>query len=562
MPSQPHNPSSAAIMPVVRSSNRVTSTVNGAYQHPTHVSTPVISAGYHAGAVQAANTGSHWPSTSSSFTPSHTPSVVSSSSTHAHMPNNSAYTHPAPHYAHTSSYNTPHNLGYAQSASVPSHTSHFSSTHSSHYGNGSSSTYGSHDRHSSHHKVHNSGKGRHGSHSVSAHSAQRPTVQLNPLDLQLQKWLDQRQNLPPLWGVRTIILDTNVLLDEASPDVLHDLHRLSSDLTFIVPYVLVQELDSLKARAHGPKYAARQAITRLHEMLVQSSKKEKWIRGQKADERLPLTGTLQTTSGDDRILECVNYFHTYSPKGKKAMLLTHDKNLQLKASILGMTTGGVAQLKTFFDGYKWLLDERQRLKTQLISANVTSNTHSMRIPDWKLEDYLPEDQEEEDEFQKVKREAAAAAAALVEEKAKSEKAALEASKHAALHADALSRLPEGTRIDLYDDSTESAVSSPRSVSEVSQQFTSKKEASASTTPAVSDTELSEDSTVSKASSDQSREKSKKKKDKKDKKEKEKKKKRKDKHKEKKRKRVDSDEEPEEAPANKKATPAPDVIIID
>lgn len=287
-------------------------------------------------------------------------------------------------------------------------------------------------------------------------------VTLNSMDLQLQKWLDQRQNLPPLWGVRTVILDTNVLLDGSSPDVLHDLHRLSSDLTFIVPYVLVQELDALKARAHGPKYAARQAISRLFEMLVQGSKKEKWIRGQKPDERKQLEGTLQGTSGDDRILECLHYFHSYSPKGKRVLLLTHDKNLQLKTKLLGMSSASVHQVKTFFEGFEWLRKERDILQTQLLSTNAATS-RTLKVPDWKLEDYNPQDEEEEeDEFAKVKREAEAAEAAEIAKKEKSEKKAQDASQNAARHADTLARLPAGTRTDLYDESSvESPSTSPR-----------------------------------------------------------------------------------------------------
>lgn len=449
-------PSYASALPVVASSaprasipTVVASSRNNA---PASVST-----GYQGGA--------HAHFQHSSFAPTNSHSGSHSTPHHSHSATNSQYVQPAPHYVPHHAQHTLPAKGYAQTAS------HFSSAASStpQYGHAPSSSFAhSHQHHSAPTRVHSAAASKHDKRSGNAqvpsslNSKASVQVTVNSLELQLQKWIDQRQNLPPLWGVRTVILDTNVLLD--FPDLLHDLHLLFSDLLFIVPFVLVQELDALKTRAHGPKYAARQAISRLHEMLVQPQKKDEkiWVRGQRPHERLSLEGALQTTSGDDRILECVNYFHTYSTGGKKVMLLTHDKNLQLKASILGMKTGGVAQLKEFFEGYTFLINERKRLQLQLTSARATSDVESMRIPDWKLEDYAPELETEDDEFAQAKREADAAAAAVAADKAKAERTAEEASKHAAMHADALSRLPEGTRTDLYEDSSvESPALSPR-----------------------------------------------------------------------------------------------------
>lgn len=458
--------SNYASMPVVRPASHSLPPVGAAHHHLLHNTAAPMSTGY-SGTQPGNPQVPQWTSAPpASFAPTNTSYAAPVAAPIAPMPA-SQYVQPAPHYAQAQPTYNSSPLVYGQPAS---HAQFSGPKSTPQYGNQPSSSHGPHGKpHAAPAR-----RERHGASSdkrpgtlASSSAPAAGNVSVNSLELQLQKWLDQRQKLPPLWGVRTVILDTNVLLDLGSPDILLDLRRLSSDLLFIVPYVLVQELDSLKARAAGPNYAARQAITRLHELLFEPPKKDAkpWIRGQKATERLALEGTLQTTSGDDRILECLNYFHTYSTGSKKAMLLTHDKNLQLKARILGITTGGVAQLKEFFSGFQWLQSERTILQTQLSSARVTSNTAALNIPDWELENYQPEKVQEEDEFEKAKREADAAAAKARELKAKSERSAEEASKNAAQHADALSRLPAGTRIDLYDDSSvESPVHSPRSVS--------------------------------------------------------------------------------------------------
>lgn len=501
--------------------------------------------------------------------PSHAQVGSYSTPHHTHSAANSHFVQPAPHYAahHTQQLHSLPSMGYAQTAS------HFSSAAAplSQYGHGPSSSFGHsapqpHSAPSRMQSAAGPSEKRAGSAHVPSSTTPKATgqVTVNSLELQLQKWIDQRLKMPPLWGVRTVILDTNVLLDV--PDILHDLHTLSSDLLFIVPFVLVQELDALKGRAHGPKYAARQAISRLHEMLVQPQKKDEkiWVRGQRSHERLSLEGALQTTSGDDRILECVNYFHTYSTGTKKVMLLTHDKNLQLKASILGMKTGGIAQLKEFVEGFTFLMAERKRLQLQLTSARATSDVDSMSIPDWKLEDYAPEVEVEDDEFAQAKRQADAAAAATAAAKAKADRTAEEASKHAAMHADALARLPEGTRTDLYEDSSvESPVTSPRANGGGSQHSTSPR----TTSPAQqllhtnisspSDSEISPRSNSTKGSESNAHDR---KKDKENIKEK-KNKKRREKNKEKKanaKKRAR--ETAEEETSNKK--PTPEIIMID
>jgi predicted ribonuclease YlaK len=253
--------------------------------------------------------------------------------------------------------------------------------------------------------------------------------------------------------VTTVVLDTNVLLDDHHPDAAFTLHHLASELKFIVPYVLVQELDNLKARAGGPRQPARVAISRLYDILVSGNQKEKWIRGQKTDERLPLAGTLQTTSGDDRILECTNYFHTYSPPGQRVALLTFDKNLQLKATLLGMVTGNTIKMMEFFKELANLRKERDILRALLKDAKGVDDVPDN--PDLRLEDYVPGKEEEVDEFKLMKQAADKAAKEAKESEEREQQVSKEAKLKEAQRADVLARVPEGTKTNLYDTSDDS-----------------------------------------------------------------------------------------------------------
>jgi rRNA-processing protein FCF1 len=274
-----------------------------------------------------------------------------------------------------------------------------------------------------------------------------PIVTKEALNFRIQKWLDLRKGMAALWQVTTVILDTNVLLDSA-PDVVLGLHEYSASLKFIVPFVLIQELDSLKSRSYGPNIAARHAISALFENLVLGSKKDKWIRGQKQGEFVPLEGTLKTTSGDDRILECANYFHRYSPEGKRAMLLTHDKNLTLKATLCGIQTGTVSQLKHFLETFNWLAKERETLQ-RLLALNP-QDSPSSTPPDFRLEDYTPDDDDEDDEFEKVKAAKDKVAQAEKQKKSDTEKRA----QLDAQVAETRAILPSGTRTNIYDESSD------------------------------------------------------------------------------------------------------------
>lgn len=275
------------------------------------------------------------------------------------------------------------------------------------------------------------------------------------LNKKIEDWKTRRSKMPDLWQATTIILDTNVLLN-GPPDAVFDLHRFSPELTFIVPYVLIQELDTLKNRSHNVAFAARQAISSLYEILVQGNKKEKWIRGQKQGEYKKFDSTnFAAVNADDRILECVNYFHSYSPKGKKAMLLTQDKNLTLKANVAGIPHGNIQDLKTFWTTYRSLYDERDSLKRQV--AIALSRGDVVLSSDFKLEDYDPSADNDDDEFAKIKKEAEERERAQALQLQAKEKVAAEQALLLAQSASVRAILPSGTNTDIYDSSSDEEI---------------------------------------------------------------------------------------------------------
>lgn len=276
------------------------------------------------------------------------------------------------------------------------------------------------------------------------------------IDSQLVKWHEERAQLPNFWQVTTAILDTNILIHGEHPEILDDLREAMPNLKVIVPYVMIQELDGLKTRPNiGSNVQI--AINRLHLLIVTNAKKTTWIRSQKPDETLPLPGVV-AKNNDDRILEIANYFNTYSKAPHKAMLLTNDKNLQLKATSFNITTGGWADIMRFSSGRQELERERAPLRALVVAAKATDSNR--QDPDLRLEDYDPDtEQDEDDEFKQVKLERERAAQALKEaEEAKL--LAIEREKKRQEHrADVLSRVPTDIKKDLYDSSSDEESSS-------------------------------------------------------------------------------------------------------
>ncbi|KAG0212548.1 hypothetical protein BGX28_006147 [Mortierella sp. GBA30] len=160
-----------------------------------------------------------------------------------------------------------------------------------------------------------------------------------------------------------VVLDTNVLIShlnflqtliEACGTPFNRKNRApvgngQPQIVFVVPWIVVQELDGLKSnsRGHGTEVnlteKARRAIRYVQDELEKSEDKRK-LRGQKINECIE-----KQSKNDDYILDCCRYFRTAYPDAKKTKvtLFSNDRNLCVKALIHEVRT--IAREKINFE---------------------------------------------------------------------------------------------------------------------------------------------------------------------------------------------------------------------
>ncbi|KAG0222176.1 RNA endoribonuclease [Actinomortierella wolfii] len=184
--------------------------------------------------------------------------------------------------------------------------------------------------------------------------SQRSTVATNAAAAEsaAQYQMDQREDFdtedaPPR---AVVVLDTNVLISHLNfiSDLICNYGSIRGRrwiwkeknvriprVTFILPWVVVQELDSLKStrRSGGEvdlKYKAQRAIHFIHNELAKDEQ-SRGLWGQKLGENVDI----KTTKNDDAILECCRYYKTLFPDihQTRISLISNDRNLGIKAMI-------------------------------------------------------------------------------------------------------------------------------------------------------------------------------------------------------------------------------------
>lgn len=150
-----------------------------------------------------------------------------------------------------------------------------------------------------------------------------------------------------------VVFDTNVLITHLNfVRRLIDTHgteasrwpsasqngRQKALITFLIPWIVVQELDGLKSHNRGGSEVnlgdkARAAIKYLEDELVKPLESRR-IRAQKLTEHIE-----NQQSNDDNILDCCRYFHNmYAGSAAKVTLFSNDRNLCVKAMIHDIRT--------------------------------------------------------------------------------------------------------------------------------------------------------------------------------------------------------------------------------
>ncbi|KAI8053496.1 PIN domain-containing protein [Syncephalis plumigaleata] len=116
-----------------------------------------------------------------------------------------------------------------------------------------------------------------------------------------------------------IVVDTNVLISHLCyiKELLERVRAVS--IRLIVPWIVAQELDSLKRQEH-----IRTPIHFIHDTLHRG---DPGLRGQKITEHLR-----KHTVNDDTILDCAQYFAAQSTS-QPVLILSNDCNLRVKAMV-------------------------------------------------------------------------------------------------------------------------------------------------------------------------------------------------------------------------------------
>uniref|UniRef100_A0A8C8LZH9 Transcriptional protein SWT1 n=1 Tax=Oncorhynchus tshawytscha TaxID=74940 RepID=A0A8C8LZH9_ONCTS len=150
-----------------------------------------------------------------------------------------------------------------------------------------------------------------------------------------------------------IVLDTNIFLshlDFVKKMRSHGLGALGLP-TVLVPWVVLQELDSLKNRKRLSSSVAHLATPAVHYIYTCLKSQEPRLWGQSMQQASQSSQGLNAENNDDRVLQCCLQYQSLYPEGA-LILCTNDKNLCSKALLSGVKAFGKADL----------LEEVDRLK--------------------------------------------------------------------------------------------------------------------------------------------------------------------------------------------------------
>ncbi|XP_053087665.1 transcriptional protein SWT1 isoform X1 [Pangasianodon hypophthalmus] len=166
------------------------------------------------------------------------------------------------------------------------------------------------------------------------------SMDVDPADESATIALSQKQQQDLL-----VVLDTNVLLshlDFVKRIRSHGLGALGFP-TLLVPWVVLQELDSLKSGklSKNVESKARPAVDYIYTSL---KNQEPRLWGQSMQQMSQAACGLNSVNNDDRVLQCCLQYKALYPEGT-IMLCTNDKNLCSKALLSGVKALSKADLQ-------------------------------------------------------------------------------------------------------------------------------------------------------------------------------------------------------------------------
>ncbi|XP_029563922.1 transcriptional protein SWT1 isoform X2 [Salmo trutta] len=164
-----------------------------------------------------------------------------------------------------------------------------------------------------------------------------------------------------------VVLDTNILLshlDFVKKMRSHGLGALGLP-TVLVPWVVLQELDSLKNRKRLSSSVAHLATPAVHYIYTCLKSQEPRLWGQSMQQASQSSQGLNAENNDDRVLQCCLQYQSLYPEGA-LILCTNDKNLCSKALLSGVKAFGKADL----------VEEVDRLKTPGVHNLTPTQPHT------------------------------------------------------------------------------------------------------------------------------------------------------------------------------------------
>ncbi|XP_036438238.1 transcriptional protein SWT1 isoform X2 [Colossoma macropomum] len=176
-----------------------------------------------------------------------------------------------------------------------------------------------------------------------------------------------------------IVLDTNVLLshlDFVKKMRSHGLGALGFP-TLLVPWVVLQELDSLKSGklSREVEHKARPAVHYIYSCL-KSQEPRLW--GQSMQQASQASCGLGVVNNDDRVLQCCLQYQMLYPEGT-LILCTNDKNLCSKALLSGVNALSKADLVEQAEGNPGLFNCSQGQHAARPPSGHTKEEHERKL---------------------------------------------------------------------------------------------------------------------------------------------------------------------------------------
>ncbi|XP_037325913.2 transcriptional protein SWT1 isoform X1 [Pungitius pungitius] len=226
---------------------------------------------------------------------------------------------------------------------------------------------------------------------------------------------EEEDERPPLQDL-ILVLDTNILLshlDYVKKMRFHGLRAMGVPVV-LIPWVVLQELDSLKRGRSTSGSVAHLAIPAISYIYNSLKNREPHLRGQSMQQASESSNGLNAENNDDRVLQCCLQYQSLHPECA-VILCTNDKNLCSKALLSGVNALSMNDLEAANKKSGHGFHPLQNINTPIMpcanphlpsrtqsSSSTPAQPHTRERTGWSVEekDYKPLSTREEEEKRK------------------------------------------------------------------------------------------------------------------------------------------------------------------